>query len=425
MTILYSIVLYILCGIVWFLNTTRVVCLLPKESKVRKFIVGQKDAINASMISFVGAENVVWVHASSLGEYSVVRPIVQKLREEGAKIVLTFFSSTGYEALSGGSSSDKEAEIVLYLPLDSHYNARQFVDNIRPMKAIFAVSEIWPNYLAELHKRRIPIFMVGMKISRKSSSMRWYGALFRQALRYFTVIMVIDHTSETLLREKHIFSNVVHIGDPLFDNALSVAQQEFSDPIIEQFCEGKRVFIAGSVSDYKDIKLISSLANSYPQERFIVVPHELKTHFINAVRSSFKGKSALYTTCTPSSDLSDTQILLVNVLGVLSKIYRYCAYAYVGGGFTKKLHSVIEPVVYGLPTSFGPKTYRKNTPKELISLGIGAIVSTPEELIAWFANLHNDEVQLAKISQKAIEYTTQNCGSIDTIIALLNTPCIE
>ncbi len=424
MIIFYQLVMGIVRAFVWLLNAFGITRLMSKESKFNRFVEGQKTALDASRLNLSGTEEVVWVHAASLGEYSVVRPIIQKLRCDGAYIVLTFFSSTGYEALNGNSADTKEADKVLYLPLDTRRNARIFIDNVRPTKAIFAVSDLWPNYLRRLNEKHIPAFLVAAKITRRSSSMQWYGSLFRQALRSFTAIMVMDDTSEALLRKKGIRSNVVHIGDPLFDNALQVAGQDYHNPIIEQFCKDKKVFIAGSVSCFDDIKLVSHLANTYPNERFIIVPHEVKMAFLHVIQSSLRGKSTLFSTCEHNTtDLSDTQVLIVDTLGMLARIYRFGAYSYVGGGFTNKLHSVIEPIVYGLPVAFGPNIHRKNTPQELISLGVGAMVSTPEELALWYEGLRNNDVKLADISHKAIEYARRNCGSADTIFHLLSTKC--
>ncbi len=424
MNSLYNFALCCASGIVRLFNGLHLTRMMPKESKLRKFLMGQQHIlkqVRSCQISH--KEHVVWVHASSLGEYSVVRPIMQHLRAKGAYIVLTFFSPTGYEALHANPSC--VASHVFYLPLDTRPHAQAFLDAIDPEKVIFAVSEIWPNYLTLLHKRHIPTFLISAKITKRSSAMRWYGKLFCDALRSFTRIMVMDSVSERLLREKGIESNVVRTGDPLFDNALSVAQQDYNDPIIEQFTRDRRVFIAGSVHDANDISLVSSLIKAYPMERFIIVPHEVKVHFLERIKSSLEGSFIFYTQCKNQEVSHDVQVLVVDQLGSLASLYRYGAYVYVGGGFTNKLHSVIEPIVYSLPVAFGPRIHRKNTPHELISLGIGTKVETSHQLIEWFQSLKDNTPLLKDIANKAEAYVQKNCGSTNSIVKILDTLCDE
>ncbi len=396
MVVVYRFLLGLAKVLVWLLNATRLVLLWGRESKFRKFVLGRRKFPSLQIpesASLRVCESAVWVHCSSLGEYGIMRPIVNRLREAGEEVVLTFFSPTGYEAIEGS----------YYLPLDTRGNARRFINTIRPKKVLFAVSEIWPNYLFELQRQGIPTYLVSAKITPRSSVMRWYGSLFLKALKTIDKIMVLDSTSEALLRSKGV-EQVIKTGDPLFDNALTIANQEFKDEAIEKWCEGRRVFIAGSVHDCKDLNMVVQLVKAFPEDRFIIAPHEIKTKNLQAVRAALEGAD---------------NYMLIDTMGYLSRIYRYCSYAYVGGGFTPYLHSIIEPVVYGLPVSYGPMMHRKNTPSELIELGVGAKVETGEELISWYRKLRNNERLLSEISRRAKAYTLENSGSTDTVIKLI------
>ncbi len=419
---LYGIAMSLAKVLLLVANSSRLVRILSEESKIRKFIEGQKDVLEKSEGASPYPPHTIWVHASSLGEYGVARPVIQKLRAAGHYIVLTFFSSTGYDALTTNSDNRKEVDKVLYLPLDTAHNAKTFIENIRPEKAVFVISELWPNHLRQLKLHNIPTYLISAKVTSRSAAMRWYGHLFRDALRSFSSIMVMDRTSEALLHRKGIHS-VVKTGDPLFDNARCVARQDYHDEIIENFCRDNDVFIAGSISDSHDLELVSHVANANPDTRCIFVPHEIREDDLAKVRASVKGRSVLYSECAADTDFAGTQVLVIDFLGALSRIYRFCAYAYVGGGFTHFLHSVIEPVVYGLPVSFGPNIYRKNTPQELIDMGVGRKVTSCEEIEAWFKDVHGNKPLLKRVSHKAIGYSEHNTGAADVVFKIIEGKC--
>ena len=388
------------------------------ESKLRKFVLGQK-AGAYSLAGRSGSRKVLWVHASSFGEFNIARPLIVKLKEDyGYYIVMTFFSPTGYEAVRKMSKDASRVDEVLYLPLDTPKRSREFIEALRPERCLFMVSEIWINYLRQLKRRRIPAYLVSAKISRKSAAVRWYGAPFREALKCFSKIMVLDAASEASLRGKGL-DNVLMSGDPLFDNALSVAETSYSNRIIEAFCSGADVFIAGSVSDRKDLRLVSFLANAHRDRKFIFVPHAVSEEILNEMIASVDGVCMLYSECGEDTDFSGVQVLVIDFLGALSRIYRFCRYAYVGGGFTPYLHSVIEATVYGLPVAFGPEIDRKHTPQELVSLGIGCVVRSEKELDAWFRSLKDNEKELERIKSVAADYAKRNSGATEQVVRLI------
>lgn len=416
MNTLYNIILII--GEVFLKLTSSLSFLLSTNSKLRKSAEGQQHLLLKIKKEFpVGTkENVIWIHAASLGEYGVARPIIKQLKKEcPCCIVLTFFSSTGYEALH---RYHPEVDYVYYLPLDTRKNAVCFLDTIRPQKAVFIISEYWMNYLHELKTRSIPTFLISAIISQRSPFFRWYGSIFSQSLNAYTHFMVLNETSRNnLIQLGH--NNLTVTGDPLFDNAITVASTPWQNPIIEKFSKQGNLFIAGSISDRKDTDLICSLANKHRDTHFIIVPHEICEENLNAIKFGLDGYALCYSECDRNTDFSNTQVLIIDFLGALAYLYRYSKWAYVGGGFTPYLHSIIEATVYGVPVAFGPQIQRKVTPNELIKLGIGNIVHSFQDLDQWFTTLKSNETALENIRKIAKEYTQQNSGATSHIVRLL------
>lgn len=390
------------------------------KPKVCKFIQAQNgvlDIIKSEMSH--DSREVYWFHAASFGEYNVIRPIIKQLYNEGRyNIVITFFSPSGYEALKDLNIKDKGVDHIFYLPLDTKSNVTQFLDIIHPKKAIFAISEYWMNYLNELKSRQISTYIVSMLVGRDSYLLSWYAFPIRKALSAVKVFMVSDEESKANLK-KIGFTNAVIIGDPLFDNAIRIKNEPYKNDIIEHFCLGANgVFIAGSISDNKDLSLVSDLANVNRDTKFIIVPHQISEEILNNIIYHLDGKARLYSECESDTDYTETQVLIIDFMGSLSYIYRYGRWGYVGGGFTPYLHSIIEPVVYGIPVSFGPRIERKRTPNQLIRLGIGGIVRTKKGMRSWFENL-KDEKRLSNIKDLANKYIEDNSNVTDKIIQII------
>ena len=415
MNMLYNFCWQVLFAGLEFLNSCR---LIRKGSKLQRFIYGQKDVLQRTedLLKSRCAKPVIWIHASSLGEFGVARPIVRRIKENGNySIFLTFFSPTGVEALA---HHHPDVDAVEYLPIDTKQNARRFVDIVKPQKAVFIISEFWPNYLAELERQNIKTYLVSGLIKAKAPMFKWYGGIIRHALSAFTKFMVLDEASRQNLSAIGL-KNVVVVGDPLFDNAMVVASSPYTNKIVETFASYGDVFIAGSVSDKNDLALVSRLANSHRDTRFLVVPHEISEDHLNSIICHFEGKAVCYHECDENTDLSDTQILVIDFVGALAYLYRYAKWAYVGGGFTPYLHSVIEATVYGLPVAFGPETNRKITPQQLMKLGIGCKVKKFKDLSRWFDQLKGNPSELESIKEKADAYIRQNLGATDEIVSLI------
>lgn len=386
------------------------------NNKFRKLIEGQKGLIEKIRTEITSERPIIWIHAASLGEFAVARPIINALKEKGeCTIVVTFFSPTGYEALK---KHHPHIDHVFYLPLDTPKNVCAFLDILRPQKAIFIISEYWINYLSELKKRGIPTYLISSIIPDNSTFFKWYAQMYRKSLDTFTHFMVLNERSvQNLNRLGH--TNVTLTGDPLFDNAITIASTPWNNAIIDRFSRRGDLFIAGSVSDKKDVELVCSLANTYRDVPFVIVPHEINEESLNAIKSNLKGNVRCYSECTPETDFTDTQILIIDFLGALAYLYRYGKWAYIGGGFTPYLHSLIEATVYGLPIAFGPMIHRKVTASELMHLGVGTIVHTPKEIQKWFKKLHKNTPEMKRVKEIALTYTESNSGATATVLNLL------
>lgn len=385
--------------------------------KLRRFADGRRALpaeLQAAAAAIDRSRPLAWLHCSSLGEYAIVRPLVEELRRrpEGWQTAVTFFSPSGYEVVHGSPGGPDH---VLYLPIDSRGNVRRFLDALAPSMAVFAVSEYWYNFLQELRRRAIPTYLVSAKIGPDSIFCRPYGLLHRRCLPCYTHIFTVDDDSCARLARLGCRQASV-AGNPLFDNAVERASRPWSHPVLDAFApKGTPVFISGSVHDATDASLAAAVANARPGLKHIIVPHSLEPHALSQVTGPLDHDYALLSKATPA-EAAGKRTLVVDTVGSLAYIYRYATLAYVGGGFTRQLHSVIEPVVYGLPVAFGPRTERKVTPARLESLGIGTRVSSVNELLAWIDDLIGDPARLSQTARAARAYIDTQAGAARHII---------
>ncbi|MCR4994252.1 MAG: 3-deoxy-D-manno-octulosonic acid transferase [Bacteroidales bacterium] len=388
--------------------------------KFLRFVRGQRGLMKQIIASerATGDERpTLWIHASSLGEYNVAKPIVRKLHESGHwRIVLTVFSPSGLDYLK---RYRQHIDAVYALPLDKPWNVRRFLDAVQPQRAVFIISEYWVNYLSELGKRKIPTYLISANITERAPFMHWYGSLWRRQLKTYSHFFVLNEASQKRL-ERLGFTNVTVTGDPLFDNARKVARSSYENAIIEHFVDGQKVFIAGSIHDRQDLEMVTTLANRHQDTRFILVPHEISPENILRIKKRLLCQAHRYSHCSVTTDFSKTQVLIIDFMGALASIYRFACWAYVGGGFTPYLHSIIEATAYGLPVAYGPNIERKPTAQELAELGVGRVVENAEQLDDWFSELKNNDKRLDKIRRTAKDYMHRHEGATETIVATIS-----
>ena len=386
---------------------------LVGAGKTRTFIHGRAAALTTILREFKPGARTFWFHCSSLGEYAIARPLIAELkrREPSCTVLLTFFSPTGVTALA---RKQHQADYVGYLPPDAPDVARRFVAHVNPAAAIFMVSEYWPNYLAELRQAGVPTFLVSAIFTKRAPHFRpIVGGVFRRSLGAYTRVFALNQESVDAFASLG-YTRAELAGDPLMDNALTVAATEWADERVARFAAGHRVCVAGSIADDNDVALVAGLVNAYPAQRFLLVPHEVDEAHLSALESAL---------VTPSRRVSNysaemtENVLIVDHVGSLAMLYRYGVMAYIGGGFTRQLHSIIEATVYGLPTAFGPRTERKVTPAQLCRLGIGTVVTDGEALRTWYEmHMAFSPAERAQLRQRAIDYCQSQAGATATIV---------
>lgn len=331
------------------------------------------------------------MHCASLGEFEQGRPVLEMLKAQNPerKILLTFFSPSGYEV----QKNFPLADYVTYLPLDTRQNAQRWIQLIQPFLVIFVKYDLWANFLLAISRKKIPLFL----ISATFRSNHWLFSPFSLGLKHvlncFTHIFVQDQYSADLLKEKNIM-NVTVAGDTRIDRVIALRNLEFKDECIERFIQHAPVLIAGSTWEPDEKLLAEAMRELPPDYRFILVPHDISEQHLKNLESLMPIASARYTDSEISSSI---RVLIVNKIGILNKLYRYANWTYVGGGFGKSVHNLLEPAVYNKPVLFGPNHAKFPEAEWLKEAGLGYVVLTGSELTTCIKSLpttNNSEIPL-------------------------------
>lgn len=389
----------------------------PFSKKARLWVQGRRKIFRRLRDAIDPEADIAWFHAASLGEFEQGRPVIEAFREKYPhyKILLTFFSPSGYEYRKNYPGAD----YIFYLPIDRARNARRFVEITRPKIAVFIKYEFWGNYLRYLSKNGTRIFSISAIFRRRSGFFnKWYGKRYRRLLDYFEHIFVQNEISRRRLWAVGI-KNVTVAGDTRFDRVYDIATQAKVLPLLESFAsDGKPAFIAGSTWP-ADEDLIIQLMNESPRSKFVIAPHEIHEDRIEKLVSSSKRPIVRYTKLEPDADISSAEILIVDTIGVLSSAYRYARYAYIGGGFGVGIHNTLEAATFGLPVAFGPNYKKFQEAIDLISLGGATSVINYDELRKWYVTMRDDEVEYNMASERCREYVENGRGATAIILARL------
>ena len=362
---------------------------------------------------------IIWVHCSSLGEFEQGRPVIEKLRSKypDAKILLTFFSPSGYEV----RKDYKGADWVRYLPLDSKTNARLFFEVADPSLVIFVKYDYWYYYLAECKKRNIPLLLVSGIFRKDQPFFKWYGSLHRKMLGCFSHFFVQDIESSQLLQSITI-NNVTVAGDTRFDRVSEIAENFKPLDHIEKFCGNSEVLVAGSTWP-TDEKIIKDAIARFADLKIILVPHEIHKEHIDQLRSMFPDallhsqlSKGVRADISQSPQVMSSNILIIDNIGMLSKLYRYATISYVGGGFNKGIHNTLEAAVYGKPVLFGPNHQRFKEAIGLIKIGGGICINSGSELSAILQKFIQNKSELEVSSKNSFEFIKQNKGATEKIM---------
>ncbi|WP_299762188.1 glycosyltransferase N-terminal domain-containing protein [uncultured Pontibacter sp.] len=356
---------------------------------------------------------LVWFHCASLGEFEQGRPVMEAFREAFPKykILLTFFSPSGYEVRKNYTGAD----YIFYLPLDSAANARRFLSITKPKLAVFVKYEFWHYYMQELERRQIPTLSVSAIFRPEQVYFKSYGDFYRNILRRFTRIYTQNKPSLELLQSIHI-SKASIAGDTRFDRVLQTAASVKTIPVVEAFAAGQPVFMIGS-SWPADLEVLLPLIQKYNQRiKFIIAPHEVNEASINAVMQAL-GEGAVRFSKTSETDAAKYNVLVIDNIGMLSSLYSYGTYAYIGGAFGKGLHNTLEAAVFGLPLFFGPTYDKFQEAKDLVARGCAFPVNNAEELLQAFEHVHATPGLRQSITNKEKEYVQEQAGATAKIMA--------
>ena len=388
----------------------------PRHPKARLWIDGRKDLYKRMAETIDPTDRIVWVHVASLGEFEQGRPIIERIRKTHPeyKILLTFFSPSGYEVRKNYQGVD----YIFYLPIDTPRNARRFLDAAHPEIAIFVKYEFWLNLLRDLRRRKVRTYIVSAIFRRNSIFFRPYGGMWRQALESFDVMFVQNEESKKLLAGLG-FDNVIVAGDTRFDRVAEIAAAAKHIDIIDRFKGDKRLFVAGSTWN-PDEELLIRLINDNPDVKFIVAPHEMDEGRMARLAAEAKGGTLRYTQCTPHTAYGSKQLLILDTVGILASVYGYATWSYIGGGFGVGIHNTLEAAVYGIPVIFGPKYQKFQEAVQLLEAKGGFSIKSYEELKALLDRMLEDESFLRETGTNAGTYVTGNAGATDKVLGMIN-----
>jgi len=385
--------------------------LAPFSRKPRKMMKGHWIVYELLRQQKEDGAKYIWFHAASLGEFEQGRPLIEKIKERYPeyKILLTFFSPSGYEV----RKNYREADIVCYLPLDKPRNVNKFLDIIQPCMAFFIKYEFWKNYLDELHKRNIPVYSISSIFRKEQIFFKWYGGTYRKVLANFDQLFVQNETSKRFLSKIGI-NKVTVVGDTRFDRVLEIRQEAKDLPLVEAFKGNSMTIVAGS-SWQPDEDLFIEYFNTHPDIKLIIAPHVIDENHLVEIISKLKRPYVRYSKAN-EQNVRNADCLIIDGFGLLSSIYRYGEIAYVGGGFGVGIHNILEAAVYGIPVIFGPKYQKFMEAKQLLEENGAFSIKDYEDLSQLLDKMMTDTEYLKEVGGNADNYVRENLGASEKIL---------
>ncbi len=402
MTLLYNI------GIISFSFLIRVFSLFNSKAKLLKN--GRQDALR-KLKDLRFDDKPIWVHCASLGEFEQGRPVIESIKKNkpAQKVVLTFFSPSGYEVQKNYELADE----VLYLPSDRPSNVRKFIEAINPGQVIFVKYEFWYHYLKALHKKGINTYIISAIFRPQHAFFKWYGGWYKKMLSFFTCLYVQDEKSALLLDGINV-KNYVIAGDTRFDRVYEISQQTKSFPLVQQFAQNAKVMVGGSTWP-KGEELLAAYLKENKKVKLLLAPHEIHDNHISEIEQLFADFKCARYTDVENIDLSDVRVLIINTMGMLSSMYQYGDLAYIGGGFGSGIHNTIEASTFGLPVIIGPNYEKYQEACDLIELNAGFCAANQDEFTAIANKLLLNDQELKKASEAAVNYVDKMRGATEQI----------
>lgn len=387
--------------------------------KIKLFVQGRKDIYTRLNKSISKNNNVIWIHTASLGEYEQGLPVIEKVKAEypDYKIVVSFFSPSGYEV----KKNDPIADAIVYLPLDTLKNAKKFIQTLNPKLAIFVKYEIWPNHLKILKEKQIPTLLISAFFKKEQSFFKWYGGFMRNSLTAFTHFFVQDTNSKELLKSIG-YTNCTIGGDTRFDRVSEILERDNTLDFMSNFTKGKTCIVAGSTWPQGHLFLSDFINKNSPQNtKFVIAPHNIIPTQIQELKKSVTKKVVLFSEIN-NRDISSFDVLIIDTIGILTKVYSYANIAYVGGGFTKGgLHNTLEPAVFGIPIIIGPIYKSFKEAEDLVQLKGVLTAANKEEFTEKLNQLLTQNTFYQTTAEINKSYVAKNIGASIQIAAYIRT----
>lgn len=387
------------------------------NSKIALFVNGRKETFSILLNSIAEEDRVIWIHAASLGEYEQGLPVIEKLKQYYPlhKIVLTFFSPSGFEVKKNSDAAD----VICYLPLDTKKNVEVFLKAVHPEMALFIKYEIWPNYLYALHKKNIPTLLLSALFNDDQIYFKWYGLFMRKALSKFSHFFVQNERSSELLNTIG-FQNVTIAGDTRFDRVSEIVARDNSLDFMLLFKQDKFCFVAGSTWPEDEKILIECINQNVLPVQFVIAPHTIKPKQIEILKKAINKPVICYSELN-TTQIKNFEVLIIDTIGLLTKIYSYADAAYVGGGFSTGLHNTLEPAVFGIPVLIGPNYEGFAEAERLIKLGGILTIKNNEEFQTQVNNIFEDGGFRGNIGQINHKFIQEQKGATQKIMSKIKS----
>jgi 3-deoxy-D-manno-octulosonic-acid transferase len=386
------------------------------NKKAELWISGRKNLFQILEQKCTNKSNIIWVHCASLGEFEQGRPFMEKMKKENPDhtILLTFFSPSGYLI----RKTDPIADIITYLPIDSLKNAIRFVKIVNPKIVVFVKYEYWYNYIWYLNQKNIPFYYISAIFREKQYFFKWYGKWFVKQLKRCSRFFVQDDISLELLHQLNI-DQVTRTGDTRFDRVYQVAAKPYELDYVLLFKNRKKLMVAGSTWD-PDEKILKKFYDfNIDSFKLIIAPHEIGTDRIQSIKDLFIDYRVIAYSEMENTDLSGYQVLIIDTMGMLNKIYKYGDYAYIGGAFGVGLHNILEAAVFGIPLFFGPKYQKFKEARDLVALQGAFSIVSEDQMIQKITQMEILQDEYDKTCSICESFVSKNIGAVDLICSFI------
>ena len=383
------------------------------SKKAKLWCIGRKKLFTLLEQKCTGKNNIIWFHCASLGEFEQGKPVMEKIKqqEKEVTILVTFFSPSGFEV----KKNDAVADIITYLPADTRSNAKKFVQIVKPQKVFFIKYEYWFNYMQELARLDIPFYYISAIFRENQYFFKPYGKWFLKQLQKCSRFFVQNENSQKILN-KNGLSKVTVTGDTRFDRVYAIAQQSYTLDFMVSFKQDKKLLIAGSTWQ-PDEKLLSELYPAIQSDyRLVIAPHEVTHTHIEQIKKRFDTFSVVCYSEKEEKNIADYEVLIMDTIGLLSKMYKYADIAYIGGAFKTGLHNILEAVVFEKPVFFGPHYQKFNEAIELVNRGAAFSISKADEMMRQLRNFEENPNAYTACCAICKKYVAENLGATDKIV---------